>query len=163
MAADVVQQVTGRLKRLGNNGAFAAATVGCLARNRPRPVVLSSPTGLAASLDVVDIDVCNNRFMGGGMLVAPDASIDDGLLDVVVIAAAGRLRLIRTFPKIYSGRHVDDPLVRVERTSELTVAARDGAGQQGVVLDGELVGRTPATFRAIPSAIGVRVPRGGDG
>src|SRR5690606_23471248 len=100
--------------------------------------------GLEATLDIVDVDVCNNRFMGGGMLVAPDAEFDDGRFDVVVISAAGRARLIRTFPKIYSGRHVDDPLVRVEKTAELSVTAPDGAQQQGVVLDGELVGTTPA-------------------
>lgn len=161
MAADVVQQVTGRLKKLGNNASFAVATVNCLTRNRPRPVVVSTREGLDAQLDVVDIDVCNNRFMGGGMLVAPDSRIDDGLFDVVVISAAGRLRLLRTFPKIYSGKHVDDPLVRVERTAEVRVTAGGDGDEQGVVLDGELVGRTPATFRVLAGAIGVRVPRAG--
>jgi YegS/Rv2252/BmrU family lipid kinase len=163
MAAEVVQQVTGRLKRLGNNGSFAVATVGCLARNKPRPVVLSTREGLEAQLTIVDVDVCNNRFMGGGMLVAPDASFDDGMFDVIVIAATGRARLIRTFPKIYSGRHVDDPLVRVERTAELTVGIPDGAEAEGVVLDGELVGSTPATFRVIASALSVRVPHDASG
>jgi YegS/Rv2252/BmrU family lipid kinase len=160
MAAEVVQKVTGRLKRLGNNGSFAVATVGCLARNKPRPITLSTREGLAAQLTIVDLDVCNNRFMGGGMLVAPDSSIDDGMFDVIVIAGAGRARLIRTFPKIYSGRHVDDPLVRVERTAELTVSVPEGADAEGVVLDGELVGSTPATFRVIASALSVRVPLG---
>jgi YegS/Rv2252/BmrU family lipid kinase len=157
MAAEVVQQVTGHLKRLGNNGSFAVATVGCLARNRPRPVRISTIEGLDAELDIVDIDVCNNRFMGGGMLVAPDALIDDGLFDVVLIGAAGRLRLLRTFPKIYSGRHITDPLVRVERTQELTISVPENVPPEGVVLDGELVGSTPATFRVIERAIDMRV------
>ncbi len=161
MAADVVQQVTGRLKKLGNNGSFAVATVNCLARNRPRPVRLSTVEGLEAGLDVVDIDVCNNRYMGGGMFVAPNAKLDDGLFDVIVISAAGRVRLLRTFPKIYSGRHVDDPLVRVERTAQLDIAVPEDADEQGVVLDGELVGTTPATFRTLPGALQVRVPRAG--
>jgi YegS/Rv2252/BmrU family lipid kinase len=160
MAADVVQQVTGRLKRLGNNGSFAVATVRCLTRNRPRYVRITSRDGLDVQLGIVDIDVCNNRFMGGGMLVAPDAQIDDGEFDVVIISAAGRARLLRTFPKIYSGRHVLDPLVRVERTGELRVEVpAPGAQQEGVVLDGELVGVTPATFTNLARAISVRVPR----
>ena len=162
MGAEVVQKVTGRLKRLGNNGAFFAATIGCLARNRPRPVRLRTSTGLDAALDIVDVSVCNNRFMGGGMLVAPDALLDDGQLDAVIVGAAGRFRLMRTFPKIYGGTHVHDPLVRVERTPDLRVDVPDGAAPQGVVLDGELVGSTPATWRVIPSAIGVRVPRTGE-
>lgn len=165
MAAEVVQQVTGRLKKLGSNGAFAVATVGCLARNRPRPVQLhlGADDDLGSRVEIVDLDVCNNRYMGGGMLVAPDASIDDGRFDVVVIAAAGRARLIRTFPKIYSGRHVHDPLVRVERTDRLRVGVPGGAQPEGVVLDGELVGRTPAEFRTIPAALEVRVPVAGVG
>lgn len=160
MAAEVVQQVTGPLKRLGSNGAFAVATIRCLASNRPRPVQLhvGADDDAGSRVEIVDLDVCNNRYMGGGMLVAPGAAIDDGRFDVVVIAAAGRARLIRTFPRIYSGRHVHDPLVRVERTDRLRVGVPSGAQPEGVVLDGELVGRTPAEFRTIPAAISVRVP-----
>jgi YegS/Rv2252/BmrU family lipid kinase len=159
MGAEVVQKVTGRLKRLGNNGAFAAATVACLARNRARRVRLRTREGIDAPLDIVDISVCNNRFMGGGMLAAPDARLDDGLLDAIIIGAGSRLKLLRTFPKVYSGRHVHDPLVRVEQTSELHVDVPEGARPEGVVLDGELAGQTPATWRIIPDALSIRVPR----
>lgn len=158
MGAEVVEKVEGPFKRFGNNASFALATVSCLSRNPPRRVQLTSREGIDATLDIVDITVCNNRYMGGGMLVAPDAQVDDGLLDVVIIAAAGRFKLLRTFPKIYSGSHVHDPLVRVEQTVELHVGVPDGAAHQGVVLDGDLVGRTPATWRIIPGALSVRVP-----
>ncbi len=158
MAADVVERVAGRLKRLGNSGAFAVATIGCLARNRTRSVQLAIDGEDATPVDVVDIDVCNNGYMGGGMRVAPNAAIDDGTFDVVVISAAGRLKLLRTFPKIYSGRHVDDPLVRVTRAKSLSVRTGGGALEQGVVLDGELVGRTPVEFRVLPAAVSIRVP-----
>lgn len=158
MASEVVQQVTGRLKRLGNNGAFAVATVACLSRNRLRRVHLSTREGIDSALDIVDVSICNNRYMGGGMLVAPDAKLNDGLLDVVIVGAASRFRLVRTFPKIYSGRHVRDPLVRVERSAELHVGVPDGARPEGVVLDGELVGQTPASWRVIPAALSIRVP-----
>ncbi len=158
MGSEVVQKVTGRLKKLGSNGAFAVATVSCLTRNRPRRVHLTSREGIDSTLDIVDVSVCNNRYMGGGMLAAPDAELDDGQLDVIVIGAASRLKLIRTFPRIYSGKHVLDPLVRVERTTKLHVGVPDGARPEGVVLDGELVGQTPATWRVIPGALSVRVP-----
>lgn len=158
LAADVVARVGGPLKRFGNNASFALATVSCLARNRPRPVRVTTAEGIDEQLRIVDIDVCNNRFMGGGMLVAPDASFTDGAFDVIMITAASRARLIKTFPKIYSGRHVHDPLVRVERTQRITVQAADGAGgEQGVVLDGEHVGSTPATFTVLPAALSVRI------
>ena len=50
--------------------------------------------------------IANSRFYGKGMAIAPDAAIDDGELDVVVIEAAGRLDLIRSLPKVYDGAHV---------------------------------------------------------
>jgi len=158
MAAEVVQRVTGPLKRLGNNGAFAVATVGCLTRNKRRSVRIVTAEGLDTTADIVDIDVCNNPYMGGGMHVAPDARLDDGLLDVVVIGAASRTKLIRTFPKIYSGRHVDSPLVRIERTRSVTIESLPGHAPEGVVLDGELLGTLPARFEVLAGAIAVRVP-----
>ena len=161
MGSEVVQKVTGRLKRLGNNGAFAVATVGCLARNRARRVLLRFSEGIEAELEIVDVSICNNRYMGGGMLAAPDAKLDDGLLDVIMIGAASRTKLLRTFPKIYKGTHVHDALVRVERTAELHVDVPAGARPEGVVLDGEPVGQTPATWRVLPRAISVRVPAAG--
>lgn len=158
MGSEVVQQVTGRLKKLGNNGAFAVATIGCLARNRTRRVSLAFDDGPASELEIVDVSICNNRYMGGGMLAAPDASLDDGMLDVIMIGAAGRLKLLRTFPKIYKGTHVQDALVRVRQTAELHVDVPAGARPEGVVVDGEPVGQTPATWRVIPRAVSVRVP-----
>lgn len=155
MGAEVVERVTGRLKRLGNNGAFAAATVACLLRNRARPVTVTVD-GTRHDLSIVDLIVANNRFMGGGMLVAPDAQIDDGRFDVVLISAANAARLVATFPRIYRGTHVQHPLVRVERAREVVVEA-PGDGE-GVVLDGELVGRTPVEYRMLPAPLRIRVP-----
>jgi YegS/Rv2252/BmrU family lipid kinase len=156
LGAEVVAKVVGRLKRLGDTAGFAVATVGELARNRPRPVTLSFGDEAVAA-NIVDVMIANNRFVGGGMMVAPDAQFDDGLFDVVVVRAAGRLKLLRTFPKIYKGTHVHDPLVTVRRTPSVAIGTAPGQAQ-GVVLDGELVGTTPARFDIIPAALHVRVP-----
>ncbi|MEO6866544.1 MAG: diacylglycerol kinase family protein [Gaiellales bacterium] len=161
MAADVVERVDGPMKRFGKNGSFALATVACLIRNRPRPVRVVTTEGVDSMMNIVDIDVCNNRFMGGGMLVAPGARADDGLFDVILISAARRLKLIRTFPKIYSGRHIHDPLVRVEQSRKITIETAPGDPVQRIVLDGELTGTTPATFEVIPAALSIRLPRDG--
>jgi diacylglycerol kinase (ATP) len=60
------------------------------------------------------------RF-GGGMLIAPDAAIDDGLLDLVILREVSRPGLLRVFPKVYGGRHVDHPAVSIERTTKVTI------------------------------------------
>lgn len=68
--------------------------------------------------------VCANlpRF-GGGMRIAPDARIDDGLLDLVVVRAVPRRTLLAVFPKVYRGRHVDHPAVTIARTPWAELAA----------------------------------------
>jgi diacylglycerol kinase (ATP) len=82
----------------------------------------------------------NTPLYGGGMRIAPRARMDDGLLDVCVVGAVDRLRLMRLLPTVYSGRHLEVPeveyfqsgLVRVETEQSLDVYA-----------DGEYVCRTP--------------------
>ncbi|MCW2959963.1 MAG: diacylglycerol kinase catalytic region [Thermoleophilia bacterium] len=158
MSAEVVELVTGRLKRIGKSGAFAAATLRSLARNRARPMEIRTAEGLELDIDVVDVMAANNRYLGGGMLAAPNAEWDDGLFDLVMIGAARRTTLLRAFPKIYSGRHLSHPIVRVERTASVRLASGDAQRPERVVLDGELVGRTPVTFELLPAALGIRVP-----
>ncbi len=156
MGADVVKQVTGRLKKVGNSAAFLVSALHQLMRNRPRPVHVVG-TDHDSRLDIVDVMIANNRYMGGGMMPAPLAELDDGLLDVVMITAAPRLRLARKMPKLYKGTHLDDPITRWFRTSAVRIDTPDGE-PQGVVLDGELAGVTPASFHVISQAIRVRVP-----
>lgn len=155
LGAEVVAKVVGNLKRLGNSAAFGIASVTSLMRNRPRRVSIAID-GACHELDIVDVMVANNRYVGGGMFVAPGAKVDDGLLDVVIVGYAPRTRLLRTFPKIYKGTHIADEIVRWQQASELVIDAPDTP--QGVVLDGELVGTTPARFRLLPRAISIRVP-----
>ena len=69
--------------------------------------------------------VANSAYYGSGMRIAPDASVTDGLLEVVVIGAAGRLDLIRSLPKVYDGAHVALPEVRVLRARQVEVAVSD--------------------------------------
>jgi diacylglycerol kinase (ATP) len=158
MGADVVARTSGNYRRLGATAGFAASTVATLLRNRPRQVRIGLGGAPPLELGVTDVIAANNRYMGGGMLVAPSASIDDGELDVVVVAGASRTRLLRAFPRIYRGTHVDHPLVRVHRTRELSIEPH--GAPEGVVLDGELVGHTPARFWLLPRSIAFRVGAG---
>lgn len=91
--------------------------------------------------------VVNCRSFGGGMIVAPDASMTDGLLDLVVVDDISRLELLRLFPKVYSGKHVGHPAVEIVRTRKVHISVdrqmrmfSDGepmleVDQQGVTLE----------------------------
>ena len=98
------------------------------------------------------VAVANGPSYGGGMLVAPRASLADGLLEVVVIGAIGKLEFLRTFPKVFSGRHVDHPAVAVHRAARVDLAADRPLA---VYADGEPAGTLPATFEVRPAAVTV--------
>ena len=96
--------------------------------------------------------VANSGYYGSGMHVAPDASLDDGLLDVVVIGAASRLSLLRSVPKLYAGTHVGLEDVTVFRGREVSVSSTPTVTAYG---DGEVIAPLPLTVRVRPDALAV--------
>jgi YegS/Rv2252/BmrU family lipid kinase len=98
------------------------------------------------------VAVANGPSYGGGMLVAPRASLADGLLEVVVIHDIGKLAFLRTFPKVFSGRHVEHPAVAVHRAAHVEL---DADRPLAVYADGEPAGTLPATFTVRRAAITV--------
>ena len=104
--------------------------------------------------------IANSRYYGKGMAIAPDAAIDDGELDVVVIEAAGRLDLIRSLPKVYDGAHVALDGVKVLRGTRVTVSGSYSGTDVAVPVgaDGEALGDLPATA-ADPLVVEIRPER----
>ena len=102
------------------------------------------------------VAAANSKAYGGGMFVAPDAELGDGLLDVVTVADVSKLRALRGMPKVFKGTHVDDEYVRVERAAELSV---DADRPFAVYADGDHLADLPATLRLLPSALRVIAPR----
>ena len=98
------------------------------------------------------IAVANGPSYGGGMHVAPRASLADGLLDVIVIADIGKLEFLRTFPKVFTGRHIEHPAVAVHRAAKVEL---DADRPLHVYADGEPAGTLPATFGVRPAALTV--------
>jgi diacylglycerol kinase family enzyme len=98
------------------------------------------------------VAVANGPSYGGGMLVAPRASLADGLLEVVVIHEIGKLEFLRTFPKVFSGGHVQHPAVAVHRAAHVEL---DADRPLAVYADGEPAGTLPATFTVRRAAITV--------
>lgn len=101
------------------------------------------------------VAAANSGAYGGGMLLAPHARLDDGLLDVVVTEATGRLHFLRTLPKIFKGTHVDDAAVHVLQGSTVHVAADRPFD---VYADGDPIGTLPATITVRPHAVRVLLP-----
>ncbi|TEU16574.1 MAG: diacylglycerol kinase family lipid kinase [Anaerolineales bacterium] len=98
--------------------------------------------------------VCNGRYAGGSMHIGPNAALDDGIFDVVIIGDTGKLEIVVNLPRIYRGTHLSHPKVDEYRAQEIRVKARERMLLQA---DGELIGEAPATFQIIPQALHVLV------
>jgi diacylglycerol kinase (ATP) len=106
-----------------------------------------------------DVVVANGRFFGGGLEICPDASPDDGLVDVLTIGDVTKRDLVLTVPKMYRGRHLPHPKAELLRGSTVTVGSDTPLPIQ---LDGEQPGTTPVTFEVVPRALRLRVPTGAE-
>ena len=99
--------------------------------------------------------IANAKSYGGGMQVAPDAQLDDGLFDVCLIKNASRWEFARAFPSVFRGEHVHHPRVEMHRARKVELWC-DRAWP--VLVDGELVGTPPMTFEIVPRAVEVVAP-----
>jgi diacylglycerol kinase (ATP) len=103
--------------------------------------------------------VANARFFGGGMKIAPDAKLNDGLLDVVNIGDIGTVRILANAYSIYRGTHDRLPEVKGRRARKIEIDVADKFGTADIEVDGELLGKLPAIYESIPGALRVRVPK----
>lgn len=125
-----------------------------------RSILESEPTTYDVVVDgaphrfrAFTVVVANSGYYGSGMHIAPGARLDDGLLDVVVVAAASKPRLVASLPRLYAGTHVDLDEVTVLRGRAVTLtAAVDPLMAYG---DGEPLGPLPLEARVRPGALQV--------
>jgi diacylglycerol kinase (ATP) len=104
------------------------------------------------------VTVGNTSSIGGGMRLTPGASVDDGLLDVLVATPLSRRKLLRLLPKVFSGTHVTDEHVSIERGRVITIDVVDREPPLPVVYaDGERMGSLPVTLEVVPNALRVLV------
>ncbi len=101
------------------------------------------------------VAVGNGVSYGGGMKVTPDARSDDGMLDLCVLGAVPKLVFVKTFPKVFSGKHVTHPSVQMLRGKVIEISADRPFEVYG---DGERFGTLPATFTVVPGALSVVAP-----
>lgn len=96
------------------------------------------------------VAICNSTKTGGNMVMAPDARIDDGLLDVVLLNRIGRARLLRVFPSIFRGRHIELPEVETFKARRIRAVTHP---PKTCTPDGEVLGQTPIEVEICPGMI----------
>ena len=136
------------------NGVYLYGTLRALTRWQPArwTVVLD---GEARRFTGYSVAVCNSGVFGGGMHLVPDASLDDGLLDVVLISDAGRAHYLANLARVFRGTHVHDVAYTRLRGREVSFSADRPFTAYA---DGDPIAALPATFRVVPRALRVLAP-----
>lgn len=151
-----VVETSNRLKGKLGKLVYAGGSAVALSRHRPSTVRVAYDDLPAGSETLSLIVVANGKYAGGGMRIAPPASMQDGLLDVVVLRGAGRLEMLfRLLPAVYRGAHMGHPAVRHTQARTILVEAD---APLAIELDGELAGTTPVWIDVLPRALPVCLP-----
>ncbi|AWL37509.1 MULTISPECIES: diacylglycerol kinase [unclassified Streptomyces] len=140
-----------RMRWIGGRFKYDVALLAELAALRPFAYRVRLDGGPAREIEATLIAVGNGTAYGGGMRICADAVMDDGLLDVTVVGPCSRTTLLRVFPRVYKGTHLDHPAVSVHRVSSIELAA---AGVTAYA-DGEPLGPLPLTATCVPRAVRV--------
>lgn len=124
-----------------------------ISRLRPLPFRLLFDDGREVVTDLTLAAFGITRSYGGGMLICPNADHADGLLDITMVEAGSRTRLVRLFPTVFKGTHVELDEVRTDRARSVRV---ESAGINAYA-DGDYVCPLPAEIRAVPAALRILV------
>ena len=98
------------------------------------------------------IAFCNSRYAGGCMMMAPNARIDDGLVDYMCLQPVSRWKLLRSFPSVFSGKHIYLPEVT---TAQINTVEFNCAEPINSVIDGEIIQLRPIKLEVLPNAIDI--------
>lgn len=143
-------------KRLGGKLSFMLATARAALRYQNQRVHLEfdGDPGDSADVSINTVAVANGRYFGGGMFIAPDAELDDGYFDVVVVGDFGRLEMAVSSGRLYKGTHLSHDKIS-HRRARVVRAEAVGADEVLLDVDGEAPGRLPATFTVLPEILTV--------
>lgn len=158
IGAEVAARVAaqgGAWRRLSGEARFAMAALAALARWRERRVRIKLDEHEDLELETNLVAVANSPFAGGGMMFAPGARLDDGLLDVVTARTLSRAALLRELTRVHTGGHLKNPRVRVERAARIRIKPCTPGDALPVEADGDVRGSTPLELRVMPRALRV--------
>jgi YegS/Rv2252/BmrU family lipid kinase len=154
VGSDVVRIANSSSKLLGGKLTFALASLRALAGWKDVPVRWSLDGGPFGEGGVTTFAIANGRCFGGGMMVAPAARLDDGLFHVTIWSGYSLADFVLRSGAMYDGSHVNLKGTRTATARSVQLLPASGAaGPINVEVDGELIGRLPATFTVVPGAL----------
>ncbi|MER8907160.1 diacylglycerol kinase family lipid kinase [Mesorhizobium sp. M0854] len=157
-ATDRAVNADRRKGKVSAKALFYWRTVWEFLRYRFQEVAITIDDGAPVEARMALVAVANGKFFGGGMMIAPDAELNDGEFDIVILRAAGKLKLIWDIRLLYGGRHRNHPAITILRGKKVVVEPLGDVQKNAALIDvdGESPGRIPATFQILPGALTLR-------
>ena len=148
-------RIANRARLVRGNLVYAYGALCALITWRPATFTVALDDDVRRTVTGYSVAAANSKAYGGGMLLAPDASLQDGLLDVVIVSHTPKLRFLRLLPTVFSGAHVKQDNVEVLRGRIVQISA---SRPFTMYADGDPIAELPVTVRALPGAVRAIVP-----
>lgn len=152
---DTVVQDLANASRVRGGAVYLVSTLRVLRTWKAATFRVQVDGGEPRTITGYAVAACNSGVFGGGMYLAPDASMEDGLLDVAISMDTSKRAYLSNLPRVFKGTHVDTPGFELLRARSVEVAASEN---YRVYADGDPVGQLPARITAVPKAIRVLCP-----
>ncbi len=142
---------------LSGKAAYYWATLSALRRHRAATVQLTIDDEPPLALDMHMVAIANGQYFGGGMRIAPQARLDSGEFEIIILRGGSKWTLVRDLGQVYRGAHMDHPMIISRRGHRITAQAADRQGNKiPIDIDGESPGDLAATFEVLPGALVLR-------
>lgn len=151
----IANRVANETRLIRGNLVYAYGALRALAVWQPATFTLRLDGAAPRTVTGFTIAAANSNYYGGGMMLAPDASLTDGMLDVVMIRHMRRWRFLRLLPTVFTGRHLRVPEVEVVRARTMEIGC-DRPFQ--MFADGDPIADLPVTVAVVPEAVRALVP-----
>jgi diacylglycerol kinase family enzyme len=148
-------RVNSTTKVFGGLVSFLSATLITLLRYQNQKVKLQIDGHRLEEVTIRNVAIGNGKYFGGGMMICPDAVMDDGIFQVTVVGDISRIGSIRNLGNLYKGSLQGIPRISFYRGKKIVAESKENILLD---VDGEQPGHLPATFEIVPQALNVYIP-----
>jgi diacylglycerol kinase (ATP) len=150
----VDEKLTSEIKKSWGPLAYLRGAAAALPELRAYKTTIVFDDAETIAANLYNVIIAKGRYVAGGIPVAPDAIINDGLVDAILIPEKPVPEMAMLVAQILLGKHADNPAITHRRAAKIAVESKPGMWFN---VDGELVGNEPALFEVIPGAMQVIV------